>query len=178
MWKLQKINPISGSRLNKLLQKNVVTGCATMINRSLRDLALPFPETALMHDWWLAMVAAAFGKIAIIPEPTLLYRQHQDNAIGANQVSYRTEVASIIRSADRKVVKEGSQMMLRKYVAQARSFADQYRSRLTRSQSEMLEIFINLDRYDVFTRKYFIIKHRLYYNNPLITLGMLLFKWK
>jgi glycosyltransferase involved in cell wall biosynthesis len=178
MWQRQKINPISGSRLNKLLQKNVVTGCATMINRSLRDLALPVPETAIMHDWWLALVAAAFGNIGIIPESGLFYRQHRDNAIGANRVSYRSEIASIIKPADRKAIKAGSQLMLRKYVAQARSFADQYRSILTGRQSELLDVFSNLDYYDVFTRKYYIIKHRLYYNNPLITLGMLLFKWK
>jgi hypothetical protein len=36
-----------------------------------------------MHDWWLALCAAALGKICYLPEPMVLYRQHGTNAIGS-----------------------------------------------------------------------------------------------
>ena len=40
-------------RMNRLLVQNVVTGCATTINRALAELASPIPEaSAPMHDWW------------------------------------------------------------------------------------------------------------------------------
>ena len=39
-----------------------------------------------MHDWWLQLVASAFGKIGHIDEPTILYRQHGENSIGAKNV--------------------------------------------------------------------------------------------
>lgn len=62
---------------------NVVTGCTALVNRSLLEQALPIPSEALMHDWWIALVACAFGRIELLPMPTTLYRQHTDNLLGA-----------------------------------------------------------------------------------------------
>ncbi len=72
--------------LGVLLVQNFVTGCAAAVNRALLDLALPFPAECLMHDWWLAQCAAARGAIGFVPEPTILYRQHASNQIGAGGV--------------------------------------------------------------------------------------------
>lgn len=69
--------------LRVLLVQNFVTGCASLLNRPLLDLALPFPGCCIMHDWWLAQCAAARGKIGFIPDATVLYRQHGANQIGA-----------------------------------------------------------------------------------------------
>jgi hypothetical protein len=62
---------------------NVVTGCTVLLNRTLLQKALPIPPEALMHDWWLALVASAFGQIALVEEPGVLYRQHGGNVLGA-----------------------------------------------------------------------------------------------
>ena len=35
-----------------------------LLNRALLNQALPIPAEALMHDWWLALVASRFGQIA------------------------------------------------------------------------------------------------------------------
>jgi glycosyltransferase involved in cell wall biosynthesis len=177
-WRFEGIDPARGNRLNKLLQRNVVTGSSAMINRSLRNLAIPISDEAIMHDWWLALVTAAFGSFGEISKSMLLYRQHTDNAIGANPVSFLSEITSILGAEHRKAVKEESQLMLYKYISQASAFLNRYRTILSKDQTELLEVFIHLGSYDVLTRKYYIIKHRLFYNNPLITLGMLLFKWK
>ena len=45
------------------------------------------PETAVMHDHWLALAAAAFGRIGFLDRPTLYYRQHGNNVFGASQYS-------------------------------------------------------------------------------------------
>src|SRR5690606_13737176 len=79
----QQIDPDRGNTLGRLLVQNIATGCTIMVNRALRDLALPIPGAALMHDHWLSLVSACFGKIAYLPEPTLLYRQHSGNKVGA-----------------------------------------------------------------------------------------------
>lgn len=68
----------------RLLLSNVVTGCTTVINRALCRRALPIPSEALMHDHWLAQVAATTGAIRFLDDRTILYRQHGGNAIGAN----------------------------------------------------------------------------------------------
>jgi hypothetical protein len=59
-----------------------------MANRPLIDLALPIPEGAVMHDWWLALCAAVWGRIDFLTEPTVLYRQHGSNEIGAKGFWY------------------------------------------------------------------------------------------
>lgn len=71
------------SPLNVLLVQNFVTGCASLMNRALLGFAVPIPAACIMHDWWVAQCAAATGAIGFIPEPTILYRQHGANQIGA-----------------------------------------------------------------------------------------------
>lgn len=78
----QRIFP-EGLSLNRLLVQNYVTGCTVMINRALKNRALPIPKGAAMHDWWLALSAAAFGRIATVKEQTIYYRQHGSNQVGA-----------------------------------------------------------------------------------------------
>ena len=73
-----------------LLVGNSVTGCASVVNAALLRCALPMPDVA-MHDWWLAQCAGAFGEIAFLDAPTLLYRQHGANAVGARGLAARAE---------------------------------------------------------------------------------------
>jgi hypothetical protein len=69
--------------LGCLLVANHVTGCATLVNRRLLEAATPLPASVVIHDWWVAQVAAGLGSMHYLPESTLLYRQHGANAIGA-----------------------------------------------------------------------------------------------
>lgn len=71
------------SKFTDFLAQNTVTGCAMMMNKTLLDLCKKMPEGALMHDWWAALVASAFGKVVFLDTPTILYRQHGDNQVGA-----------------------------------------------------------------------------------------------
>jgi glycosyltransferase involved in cell wall biosynthesis len=79
----QNLDPHGDSWL-ALAMQNVVTGCATLVNRSCLDAALPFPEEVVLHDWWLALVASGLGEIAYVDKPTLSYRQHGRNLVGAS----------------------------------------------------------------------------------------------
>jgi glycosyltransferase involved in cell wall biosynthesis len=83
-WAYRGLDPLRGATLRRLLVQNVVTGCATLVNRALLDVAIPIPPQAVIHDWWLALVAAAVGRLEVLREPTILYRQHGRNAIGAS----------------------------------------------------------------------------------------------
>lgn len=69
--------------LPDLLGQNVVTGCTAMLNRALYRLASPVPPEAVMHDWWIALVAAGLGHIGFVNRSTLSYRQHDHNTLGA-----------------------------------------------------------------------------------------------
>ena len=70
--------------LGVLLRHNLVTGCTVTCNRALLEQARPFPERLIMHDWWLALVAATVGEIRLLDEPTVRYRQHGSNQVGAS----------------------------------------------------------------------------------------------
>lgn len=108
--------------INQFILQNSVTGCTMMVNRALRDKMLRITDidNTIMHDWWAALVAAQFGKTAFIDEPTILYRQHGDNSLGAlgiNKLSY------IVR---RVWQKNQIQESLRLGRLQAREFAKTY----------------------------------------------------
>lgn len=72
--------------LESLLTRNFVTGCASACNRQLLKASLPIPPDAIMHDWWLALVAAALGEIRFMDQPLVRYRQHPANSVGAKGV--------------------------------------------------------------------------------------------
>ena len=84
-FKLKKIPKNWHLTTGQLCQQNVVSGCTMLFNRQLLDKALPIPEQAYMHDWWLALVATSCGKLELIDRPLIKYRQHGANAIGANK---------------------------------------------------------------------------------------------
>ncbi|MDT8451880.1 MAG: glycosyltransferase family 2 protein [Gammaproteobacteria bacterium] len=88
-WRYQKLQPSRMQTLPGLLVQNCVTGCATMINRPLIKLAAPIPEQAIMHDWWLALIAVSCGKVVAMQSVTLNYRQHGANQVGAKQWGWR-----------------------------------------------------------------------------------------
>ena len=71
-----------------LLYQNVVSGCTMAINRPLAKLAACCTDTqqVIMHDWWLALTAARFGKMVYVDRATIDYRQHGDNSVGAKNV--------------------------------------------------------------------------------------------
>lgn len=80
----QGLNP-ARTDLESQLISNTVTGCTTLMNMPLLKQALPIPAEAMMHDWWLSLVASAFGELVFINQPLVEYRQHGGNTIGARQ---------------------------------------------------------------------------------------------
>jgi glycosyl transferase family 2 len=70
------------SPLGTLLIQNFATGCTMLVNRPLLRVAVPVPAV-IMHDWWLALCAAATGRVVFLPEATVRYRQHGGNAQGS-----------------------------------------------------------------------------------------------
>lgn len=78
----------ANTELVQELTENTVTGGVAMINHTLAEM---WQETddILMHDWYLALLASAFGNLVFIDQPGELYRQHSDNVLGARTLSKR-----------------------------------------------------------------------------------------
>ena len=80
-------------KLSTLLIQNTVTGCTMMLNKAASDLLrqAPASEMVLMHDHYAAVLVAATGKVKLLNEALIRYRQHSGNAIGAHAAGSRDE---------------------------------------------------------------------------------------
>lgn len=67
------------------LVENICTGCTAVVNRTLlkkvRD-CIPDTSKIIMHDWWLYLIAEAYGKTIYDNMPHMNYRQHGNNEWG------------------------------------------------------------------------------------------------
>lgn len=71
--------------LHNALVENIAQGCTMVFDAGLRRLvAERIPTRAAIHDWWMYLVATAFGHVIYDPVPRLLYRQHGANEVGGN----------------------------------------------------------------------------------------------
>lgn len=121
-WSYQNINP-KKKHFRDLLIQNIATGCTVMINKKLKELAYPVPTQAIMHDWWVALVASTYAGIHHIDESTILYRQHGENNTGASKYSLRNflhrfgrrneSIDGIFGQANQLLVTCGSQLNAR-----------------------------------------------------------------
>lgn len=84
-WKYSKLLPEHTSFVEMVLC-NSANGCTMLFNQKAKEVSLPNVEFASMHDILLNQsVAANNGIISPIYEPTVLYRQHLDNVVGAHE---------------------------------------------------------------------------------------------
>lgn len=72
---------------SQLLVSNVVQGCTILINRAAVNLVnrYPIPSSFSFHDHWIASLVKALGRIYYLDESTMLYRQHANNVVGADE---------------------------------------------------------------------------------------------
>lgn len=167
-WHYSHLDPGQNS-FNRLLMQNVVTGCTVMINRALIQKALPIPREAIMHDWWLALVAARFGKIVTLPEPTMAYRQHGGNDTGAERFGPREILGRVLRYLDTQVLHEqllGNQR-------QAAAFLNRYREELSEEERRMLSDFAELDKLSFWQKRRLLLKYGLLKQGWIRNTGLL-----
>ena len=126
----QGLTPLCNSFASQLVC-NTVTGCTTLFNAALLKKALPIPPQAIMHDWWLGLVAQAFGRVCYIDVPMLDYRQHDANTVGARE--YQTGGHFFKRLLD-----TSNNPVFQSTAQQAQAFARQYRDVLSTKQQLIL----------------------------------------
>lgn len=120
-----------------LMMQNVVTGGAMGFNRALAKLAMQCREPAqtMMHDWWMAIVAARFGKLVYIDESLGDYRQHGDNCVGAKDVRSVSHVLNKLSNL------EAIRKTTRQKKLQAQAFRTTYGAMLSPQDEQFLTPF-------------------------------------
>lgn len=76
---------------------NISPGCTYIFNRKLRDEVLDYPLNLPMHDWWLVLRAKELGKLYFLNRTDMLYRQHENNVIGAHQINLRYYLMKFVK---------------------------------------------------------------------------------
>ena len=165
-WKYQGQNPEFKS-LNHLLVQNNITGCTVMINRALRDLVKALPERAIMHDWWLGLIASTFGIIDYIPESLVLYRQHEAQDTGAREYSISYFYRKFMKNPE-----EAFKAIIRTF-EQAKEFWDMYKDTMPSNKKRILLTYLNLPKFSTFLRLKNILKFKFFKQGKLRNLGFL-----
>lgn len=144
----QRLNNLDTSKLDlcHLAMENKLIGCTVMFNRALWEYIDNFPEKIKMHDWWIALIGASFGKVAYLDEPLLLYRQHGDNQIGGvGEMEYIRQNITKLRE---------QRQALYDNCRQAKDFVNNYRDRLDENRVKLLDIFGDIPKQNWLVRRY------------------------
>src|SRR2546430_15714218 len=149
-WRFAGVYP-SRSSLPRLLLKNTIAGCASLANKALVRLALPVPRAALMHDYWLALVACAAGHVGAVEEPLMLYRQHERNTIGARPYDWRSFVDRITDG-----LAHWDLSALRR---QAAALSERCHEVMTAENRALIDDFVDLPRRNWIGQRWFLLHH-------------------
>lgn len=140
MARFQGLRPQLSS-LSAQVLSNTLTGCTSLMNRALLERSLPVPAEAIMHDWWLSLVASALGTRRYVDQALIDYRQHAANAIGAKAqtepVIYRTFIHRLFDDRHGEIFRLNAR--------QSRAFLQRYRSELSMRQRACLWLASHLD---------------------------------
>lgn len=120
---------------NALVQ-NIAAGFTIVLNRPARLVIQErLPQSAAMHDWWCYLVISGLGTVVYDPEPTVLYRQHADNAIG--------EDASLLRRWSGRLRRLRQRGKQRPITDQAAEFLRLFGCQLDPDRLHLLESFVS-----------------------------------
>ena len=164
-WRYSGFDP-RDTNLPRLLIKNTITGCASLLNRALIDLALPMPKAALVHDYWLALVACAAGRLGVVDEPLMAYRQHARNAIGARPYHWKS---SLVRLAGGFALWDMGALR-----RQAEALSERCQASLAPEYRTLIEDFVNLPGRNWFGRRRTLLRHGILMPGLMRNLALLL----
>jgi glycosyltransferase involved in cell wall biosynthesis len=157
-WEYQHLDVRRGATINRLLIQNVVTGCAAMANRPLVQKALPIPPEAVHHDWWLALVAAVFGRVVPVDEATVLYRQHGRNQVGA----LRWDAAHVVRKVQTLFDRSDLVRNMCDSRRQARTFLERFGPSLASGKRSAVEAYAGLGERGFLARRWCLARYGFY----------------
>ncbi|AWB56766.1 hypothetical protein [Colwellia sp. Arc7-D] len=125
-----------------------------LINKKAKDRLIDtFNENTIMHDWWVLLFASLHENVHFIDIATLMYRQHDDNSIGASK---KIGMKAIINKAI------NGHVNIKKAFLQSNSFYNSLEKDelklLTESQNYLFSFYRNYSQLSFYQRLKFCLK--------------------
>jgi glycosyltransferase involved in cell wall biosynthesis len=158
--------------LNDLLIQNSVVGCTVMINRKLLNMAKQAltTEHVLMHDHFLALVAAAYGHLGYADITPVAYRQHTGNQVGTGEYTHKLSVLRRLKKG-----REGFREDMESSYRQVQYMVELYGTAFTKSSyKEIICGYAGLLSATTAEKRRFYRKYNIYKNSPLKKLMQIL----
>ncbi len=156
-------------RISRLLSQGVVTGCTTMINRTLINMMGNSSENIIMHDWWACLIAACFGKISFLNESTILYRQHKGNQVGSKKIN------NLFYNLKRLFEVRKSKKAVNDTYLQASEFYNRFSEDLSKKQAKIIKIYADMQKYNKYQRICTLKKYKMFKKGIFRQLGQILY---
>ncbi len=143
---------------NAIVQ-NIVPGFTCAVNRRAALLLaenLPCSEKIVMHDWWVYLVVSAFGRIVHDPEPTVLYRRHENNTMDADTGSicfWQNRLKRFLKGKGH----------LKKIADQTEEFRRCFALKLDGEKKKNLDEFLNAVNGEFYKRVQYVFNGKTYY---------------
>jgi hypothetical protein len=174
-WRYAQLTP-EPATLQRFVVLNVVTGNTVLLNRALRERIGRIPAAAAMHDWWVACVAVAFGRVVAVPTPSVWYRQHGANTIGARDAALPTTPWARLRLAVRAITRTATvRIDIATAARQAEALLAHYGHALSLRDQRFLRAYGLLPSRGLLQRKWLLLRLHLRAERGLLrNLGLLL----
>lgn len=99
LWEHVNYHPkLNNRNLENVLINNIVTGATVAVERSFLISLLPFPD-AVPHDHWISSNAVIKDCLSYCDEKLILYRQHDNNQIGASKTTLKAKIKGVFSRA-------------------------------------------------------------------------------
>jgi len=172
-WSFKRTDPARCATLQRLLVCAPMLGCASMMNRTLVNLAANVPVGQVTgHDWWALLVAASLGSVDFMPEATIDYRVHPGNSSKPMQVSLRLigRVGMKLSLARHEVHRR---MVIRQ--KQAEPLLEQFSANLAPERRAIIRRFLDMSGQSPISRKLTMLRHGYTYPDYIRNSALVLF---
>jgi glycosyltransferase involved in cell wall biosynthesis len=146
---------------------NCTIGCTMMMNEKFRSLFSGFPDTILMWDWWLSMMAVTMGRLVFLSKVTMLFRRHGRNESTVSKFGVRSYFKK--RNSFKK-----SRERLFAIFRSHEVFYKTFNTLLSPAQCRFFEQMASIPSRNWVMRRYLLLKLRLFKTGFIKNAGMLL----
>lgn len=150
--------------LAHMLMENKCIGCTMMMNIPVVNYLKELPSKVRYHDWWMGLIAAAFGYISFVSTPTIKYRQHGKNQVGSMKFSKYVKLRMKSVSDQKKRLMDCEM--------QGIEFLKLYEKELSEEQKKLLLRFSSLSKSSFMRKRYLLVRYHFLKSGLVRNLGL------